>query len=95
MFVLVGTVVYGPPHAAAAGKHWAGAPTTPEKTWFHTPFDQPLSPAVDSTHHRVDLYGYVSMVVATLQIQEREIAELRKELEQAHRNSPTRRPARK
>ncbi len=47
--------------------------------------DQPQSPAVDSTHHRVDLYGYVSMVVATLQVQEREIAELRKELEQTRR----------
>jgi hypothetical protein len=57
--------------------------------------DQPLSPAVDSTHHRVDLYGYVSMVVATLQVQEREIAELRKELEQTRRNSATCRPARK
>ena len=34
-------MVYGPPQEASAGKHWAGAPSTPEKTWFQTPFDQP------------------------------------------------------
>ena len=38
---VVASVVYGPPHAAAAGKHSAGAPTTPENTWFQTPFDHP------------------------------------------------------
>jgi hypothetical protein len=43
--------------------------------------DNPQSLAVDRAHHRVDLYGYVSMVVATTQVQEKEIAELRKELE--------------
>src|SRR5512135_2202592 len=37
---LVASVVYGPPHAPA-GKHWAGAPTTPENTWFQTPLVQP------------------------------------------------------
>jgi hypothetical protein len=42
--------------------------------------DIPRSPAVDSARHRVDLYGYMSMVVATMQVQEKEIAELRKEL---------------
>ena len=31
--------MYGFPH----GKHVAGAPVTPEKTWFQTPFDQPSS----------------------------------------------------
>ena len=35
---------------AAAGKHWAGAPATPEKTWFQTPFDQPLSVLLRTTH---------------------------------------------
>jgi hypothetical protein len=49
--------------------------------------DQPASPAVDAMHGRVDLYGYVSMVVASLQVQEREIAELRKELNAARRNA--------
>jgi hypothetical protein len=33
--------VYGPPHAGAVGKHVAGAPLSPEKTWFQTPFVQP------------------------------------------------------
>ncbi len=35
--------MYGPPHAALAGKHSAGAPVVPENTWFHTPLLQPLS----------------------------------------------------
>lgn len=43
--------------------------------------DDPESPAVDRTHHRVDMYGYVSMVVAAMQVQEKEIADLKKELE--------------
>ena len=41
------------------------------------------SPAVDWSHDRVDIYGYLSMVVATMQVQEKEIAELRRELEVA------------
>jgi hypothetical protein len=41
------------------------------------------TPAVDRTHNRVDMYGYVSMVVAAMQVQEKEIAELRKQLEAA------------
>jgi hypothetical protein len=47
--------------------------------------DQPESVAVDQTHHRVDLYGYVSMMVAAMQVQEKEIAELRQELGVAQR----------
>jgi hypothetical protein len=43
----------------------------------------PQSPAVDWSHERVDLYGYLSMVVATMQVQEREIAELRRQLSSA------------
>ncbi|MGH7434417.1 MAG: tail fiber domain-containing protein, partial [Polyangiaceae bacterium] len=39
------------------------------------------TPAVGWSRERVDLYGYVSMVVATMQVQEKEIAELRRELE--------------
>jgi hypothetical protein len=49
--------------------------------------DQPASPAVDSMHGRVDLYGYVSMVVASLQVQERQIADLRRELNAARRDA--------
>ena len=45
--------------------------------------DAPGSYAVDRGHDRVDLYGYMSMVVATMQVQEREIQELRGELRRA------------
>jgi len=44
--------------------------------------DDPQSPAVDHGRDRVDLYGYVSMVVATMQLQEREIADLRRQLDE-------------
>src|SRR3954447_13005718 len=47
---LVASVVYGPPHGDAAGKHCAGAPTTPEKTWFQTPLLQPSSTLLRVTH---------------------------------------------
>ena len=47
--------------------------------------DNLASPAVDPAHSRVDMYGYVSLVVAGMQVQEREIAELRAELEGARR----------
>lgn len=36
---------------------------------------------VDARHDRVDLYGYASLAVATLQVQQRQIAELRAEVE--------------
>lgn len=49
--------------------------------------DNPQSAAVDSMHNRVNMYGYVSMVVAGMQVQEKEIAELRKELEAARRDA--------
>lgn len=39
--------------------------------------DQPQSFAVDRGHDRVDLYGMMSMSIATMQVQEREIAELK------------------
>ncbi len=47
--------------------------------------DDPQSPAVDRVRSRVDMYGYVSMVVAAMQVQEKEIAELRGELAAARR----------
>ena len=47
---LVASVVYGPPHGAAAGKHCAGAPVVPEKTWFQTPFDQPSRSLLRTSH---------------------------------------------
>jgi hypothetical protein len=49
--------------------------------------DNPSSPAVYPNHHQVDLYGYTSMAVAALQVQEQklrtqeqQIADLRREL---------------
>ena len=45
--------------------------------------DNPKSVAVDGTHQHVDLYAYVSMVVAAMQVQEKEIADLRRRLEDA------------
>ena len=45
--------------------------------------DMPQSPAVEPGQSHVDMYGYVSMVVAAMQVQEKEIAELRRELDRA------------
>ena len=45
--------------------------------------DDPGNPSVDPAHQRVDLYGYLSMVVATMKVQEKEIADLRRELAEA------------
>lgn len=42
--------------------------------------DQPQSFSVDRGHDRVDLYGYMSMAVATMQVQEKKIAELEREI---------------
>ena len=42
--------------------------------------DQPQSLSVDRGHDRVDLYGYMSMAVATMQVQEKEITQLRREI---------------
>jgi hypothetical protein len=47
--------------------------------------DQPQSLAVDRGHDRVDLYGYVSMVVATMQVQENEIRALKEEVKAARK----------
>lgn len=43
------------------------------------------SPSVDSQSNAVDLYGYVSMAVATIQLQEREIQALRREIDALRR----------
>jgi hypothetical protein len=42
--------------------------------------DNPQSLAVDRGHDRVDIYGYLSMVLATTQVQEKEIQELRRQV---------------
>ena len=43
------------------------------------------SPSVDSQNDSVNLYGYVSMAVATIQVQEGEIQELRQEIDTLRR----------
>jgi hypothetical protein len=45
--------------------------------------DRPESFAVDRGHDRVDLYGYLSVVVAAMQVQEKEIADLRRQLDES------------
>jgi hypothetical protein len=45
--------------------------------------DNPQSLAVDRGNDRVDMYGYLSMVVAAMQVQEKEIADLRQQIEDA------------
>jgi hypothetical protein len=65
-------------------------PAVADPTQPHLGFiieDQPESFAVDRLHHRVDLYGYVSMAIAGMQIQEREIAALRAELDSTKREA--------
>jgi hypothetical protein len=42
--------------------------------------DNLQSPASDAEHNQVDLYAYTSMAVATLQLQAKEIASLRREV---------------
>jgi hypothetical protein len=49
--------------------------------------DNLQTPAVDTTYHRADLYGYMSMIVAGMQVQEKEIAQLREQLDQAKRDA--------
>ena len=44
--------------------------------------DQPNSPAVDARRDMVDLYGYLSMSVATLQAQQKQLAEQARRIEQ-------------
>jgi hypothetical protein len=54
--------------------------------------DNAQTPAVDNAHSRVDMYGYFSLIVAGMQVQEKEIAQLRGELEAARRDLATCRP---
>ena len=44
--------------------------------------DQPGSPAVDARRDMVDLYGYLSMSVAALQVQQRQLTEQARRIEQ-------------
>lgn len=55
--------------------------------------DQPRSLSVDRGHDRVDLYGYMSMAVATMQVQERQIATLKKQVDALEASCPKKTPA--
>lgn len=57
--------------------------------------DSPDVQAVDGPRNRVDMYGYVSMVVASLQVQEREIAALKGELQAVRKEAAACNGARK
>jgi hypothetical protein len=53
--------------------------------------DQPQSLSVDRGHDRVDLYGYMSMAVATLQVQERRIEAQQRRIDALERELAARR----
>ena len=58
------------------------------------PFYEPILTMIPS-RDRVDLYGYTSMTVASLQHQQREIDELKIELERLRRENAALRPAKR
>jgi hypothetical protein len=49
--------------------------------------DNEASPAVDRTHDSIEIYGYLSMVVATMQVQEKEIASLKRQLAETQKGA--------
>lgn len=63
----------------ATYKYTAQGPQAPTRLGFIID-DDPNSPAVDPERDMVDLYGYLSMAVATLQQQGKEIETLRREV---------------
>ncbi len=56
--------------------------------------DQPASYAVDPERSEVDLYGYTSLLVATVQAQDRQIQALTRRIEGLERARPSRRSTR-
>jgi hypothetical protein len=47
--------------------------------------DNPASPAVYPNHQKVDLYGYTSMAVATLQVQQKQLEAQQLQMEELQR----------
>jgi hypothetical protein len=47
--------------------------------------DDPASPAVYPNHQKVDLYGYTSMAVATLQVQQQQLKAQQQQMEDLRR----------
>ncbi len=64
----------------ATYRYAAGGPEAPRHLGFLID-DQPNSPAIDAQRDMVDLYGYLSLSVATLQEQQRQIEQLRAEVQ--------------
>lgn len=64
----------------ATYRYTAAGPAAPRHLGFIID-DQPNSPAVDAQRDMVDLYGYLSLSVATLQVQQQQIEELRQQVE--------------
>jgi hypothetical protein len=50
--------------------------------------DQPQSLSVDRGHDRVDIYGYMSMAVATMQVQEKKINQLQEKIDRLEKACP-------
>jgi len=71
----------------ATYKYTAQGPNAPTRLGFIID-DDPHSPAVDPERDMVDLYGYLSMAVATLQQQGKEIETLRREIASLKAASP-------
>ena len=63
----------------ATYRYTAAGPQAPRHLGFIID-DRPDSPAVDAKRDMVDLYGYLSMSVATLQVQQRQIEALQQQL---------------
>jgi hypothetical protein len=71
-------------------------PQVGDPTPMHLGFiveDNLQSPAVDPVHNRVDMYGYLSMIVAGLQVQQKQIEQLRSDLADARINLAACKPA--
>lgn len=65
----------------ATYKYRDAGPQAPQQLGFIID-DRPDSPAVDARRDMVDLYGYLSMSVAALQVQQKQLAEQAKRIEQ-------------
>lgn len=68
----------------ATYKYRDAGPQAPQQLGFIID-DQPDSPAVDARRDMVDLYGYLSMSVAALQVQQRQLTEQARRIEQLER----------
>jgi hypothetical protein len=65
----------------ATYKYKDAGPQAPQQLGFIID-DQPDSPAVDARRDMVDLYGYLSMSVAAIQVQQKQLAEQARRIEQ-------------